>query len=405
MNFTMNIPGLKDVIIKKMEEVEDYVAIHVEMEVRPHSCPSCGMKTRNIHDYRLQKVTHLKCFERRTVLFYRKRRYVCADCGKRFYEQNPFVERYQRFSIEWNQAVRIRSVKGRTFKEVAEHYGSSSSTIIRRFDRLAEEEVIEVTELPRVIAIDEYKGDTQAGKYQLIIADGETREPIDILPNRRKKTLKHYLRRYGGKVEVVIMDMSPSFKAAVCEALGKPVIVADRFHFCRYIYFALDGVRRRVQKEWHGFDRKGCKRMRHVFYKANEKLTEENRWYLKRYLSLSDELRRAYVLKEAYRKWFNEAKKRGMEGILQTKKELLAFYKQVEVEGIPEFTRAIQTFKNWQTEILNSFVYNYSNGFLEGINNLTKVIKRHAYGFRNFIRSKAKILLTHKYKEIGNHVG
>ena len=37
MNFTMNIPGLKDVIIKKMKEVEDYVAIHVEMEVRPHS--------------------------------------------------------------------------------------------------------------------------------------------------------------------------------------------------------------------------------------------------------------------------------------------------------------------------------------------------------------------------------
>ena len=72
--------------------------------------------------------------------------------------------------------------------------------------------MIEVTELPRVIAIDEYKGDTQAGKYQLIIADGETREPIDILPNRRKKTIEHYLRRYGGKVEVVIMDMSPSFK-------------------------------------------------------------------------------------------------------------------------------------------------------------------------------------------------
>ena len=38
-------------------------------------------------------------------------------------------------------------------------------------------------------AIDEYKGDTKAGKYQLIIADGETREPVDILPNRRKKTV------------------------------------------------------------------------------------------------------------------------------------------------------------------------------------------------------------------------
>lgn len=62
---------------------------------------------------------------------------------------------------------------------------------------------------------------------------------------------------------------------------------------------------------------------------------------------LSDELRRAYVLKEAYRKWFNEAKKREMEGILQTKKELLAFYKQVEVEGIPEFIRTLSSSSNF----------------------------------------------------------
>ena len=28
------------------------------------------------------------------------------------------------------------------------------------------------------------------------------------------------------------MDMSQSFKAAVDQALGHPVVVADRFHFC-----------------------------------------------------------------------------------------------------------------------------------------------------------------------------
>ncbi|MBB5179276.1 transposase [Planomicrobium koreense] len=55
--------------------------------------------------------------------------------------------------------------------------------------------------------------------------------------------------------------------------------------------------------------------------------------------------------------------------------------------------------------MLNSFAFPYSNGFLEGINNLTKVIKRNAFGFRNFERARAKILLTHKYKNIGVHVG
>lgn len=54
---------------------------------------------------------------------------------------------------------------------------------------------------------------------------------------------------------------------------------------------------------------------------------------------------------------------------------------------------------------MNSFSFGYSNGFLEGINNKTKVMKRNAYGFRRFDHFKAKILLNLKYKNIGGHVG
>lgn len=81
------------------------------------------------------------------------------------------------------------------------------------------------------------------------------------------------------------------------------------------------------------------------------------------------------------------------------------FYETVEKSGVPEFITNIRTLKNWQVEVLNSFVYDYSNGFLEGINNYTKVIKRNAFGFKNFKRFRARILLSHKYKDIGVHVG
>jgi transposase len=329
---------------------------------------------------------------------------VC-DCGKRFSEKTSIVERYQRTSVEWNQAVSIRAIKGKTFKETGESYGTSSSTIIRRFDRLAQSEIRTVKQLPSVIAIDEYKGDTREGKYQLIIADGVTRQPLDILPNRYKNTIKHYLQKHGARVQVVIMDMSQSFKAAVKSALGHPVIVADRFHFCRYIYWALDAVRRRAQQAFHAYDRKKCKRMKHVFHKAGERLTDDERWHLERYLGMSEELRQAYELKEAYRAWFKRAKENGLDKIASVKKELKEFYQLVTSSGIPEMEKAIQTFQNWQTEILNSFVYGYSNGFLEGINNLTKVLKRNAFGFRNFERFRARILLSHQYKGIGVHIG
>ncbi|MDQ0218351.1 transposase [Peribacillus cavernae] len=147
-----------------------------------------------------------------------------CDCGKRFSEKTPIVERYQRTSVEWNQAVSIRAIKGKTFKETAQHYGTSSSTIVRRFDRLAKSEIRAVKELPAVIAIDEYKGDTREGKYQLIIADGITKQPLDILPSRYKSTIKHYLQKHGAQVQVVIMNMSQYFKAAVQMALSRPVL-------------------------------------------------------------------------------------------------------------------------------------------------------------------------------------
>lgn len=402
MNNTMNIPGLKGVEVNKIEEVGDRIALHVSLPLKPHHCPACGTLTQKVHDYRIQKIKHLKWFERLSVLFYKRRRYACP-CGKRFAEKSPFVDKYQRYSKEWNRVVRIRSVKAKTFKEAGEVLGTSSSTVIRRFKEVAKGEMKTGVRLPKAIAIDEYKGDTDAGTYQLIIANAETHEPLDILPNRRKETIKDYLYQHGADVELVVMDMNPSFKAAVKTALGRPVIVADRFHYCRYIYWAIDEVRRKVQKEWHAYDRKKCKRMRHVLYKRSEKLTDKHRWYLNRYLSMSDELKTAYKLKEAYCEWFDWAKT--TDDVVEVKKRLQDFYRKVEKAQIPAFLKAIQTLKNWQVEILNSFSFKYSNGFLEGINNKTKVMKRNAYSFKRFNHFRAKILLNIKFKEIGVHLG
>ena len=401
MNSNMNIPGLKDVMVDQVEEQMGRIVLYISLPKKEHTCPACGQKTSKVHDYRMQKIKHLKWFERFTILFYKRRRYACT-CGKRFSENTSFVDRYQRFSKEWNQVVQIRSVKAKTFKEAAEILGTSSATVIRRFKQLVKT-LPSGVQLPRAIAIDEYKADTDAGKYQLIIADAETHAPIDILPNRRKETIKQYLQENGANVEIVVMDMNPSFKAAVNKALNRPVIVADRFHYCRYIHWAVDEVRRKVQKEWHTYDRKKVKKMRYVLHKSPEALTLEERWYLKRYTDMSPELKEAYELKELYKKWQNDSRKEM--NISVVKAGLEAFYRKVEETQNPAFLKAIKTFKNWQVEILNSFAFGYSNGFLEGINNTSKVIKRNAYGFRKFEHFKAKILLNTVYKNVGVHLG
>lgn len=405
MYFNMTLPGLEGFVIKDAFECEGDYRILVEMERKPHRCPNenCAHMTEKVHDYRSQKVQHLKIFARSATIFYRKRRYVC-DCGKRFYEENPLVDRYQRQSRDFKKALALELIHGKNFKDVALRFNTSSTTVMRRFDEVEATHLQETKELPRIIAIDEYKGDTNRETYQTIIADPVARKPLEILPDRRKETVKEYLRKYGGKVEVVVMDMSHSFKAAVDQALGRPIVVADRFHFCRYIYWALERVRRHVQKEFSDYDRKKCKRMKHVFYKRNADLKDNQRWYLNRYLKMSDYLRTAYELKEAYCAWFDEAKAAGDSDLSMTRKCLHTFYELVEASGVEEFKKAIGTFQNWQKEIMNSFAFGLNNGYIEGINNQTKVIKRNAFGFRRFDRFRLKILLHHQYKHINGRV-
>ncbi len=52
-----------------------------------------------------------------------------------------------------------------------------------------------------------------------------------------------------------------------------------------------------------------------------------------------------------------------------------------------------KTYTNWIKEIRNSLLVPYSNGVMEGYNNKIKVLKRVAFGFRNFENFKARILL------------
>src|SRR5699024_10487724 len=118
--------------------------------------------------------------------------------------------RYQRHSKEFKQSIALELIHGKNFKDVSESFHTSPSTVIRRFDTINADMLKEPKQLPRVIAIDEYKNDAGGEKYQTIIADSINRKPLDILPDRRKLTVQKYLQQYGRYVDMVVMAMSPS---------------------------------------------------------------------------------------------------------------------------------------------------------------------------------------------------
>ena len=77
------------------------------------------------------------------------------------------------------------------------------------------------------------------------------------------------------------------------------------------------------------------------------------------------------------------------------KQKLIDWLTAVEVMDLPEFSDCTKAYRNWFHEILNSMDVPWSNGFIEGCNNKTKVLKRVCFGMRNFSNFRKRILFCH----------
>ena len=78
--------------------------------------------------------------------------------------------------------------------------------------------------------------------------------------------------------------------------------------------------------------------------------------------------------------------------VFEAEKKLKEWFMHANVCDLKEFNKCINTFHEWEEEILNAFRYHLTNGFTEGCNNKIKVIKRTAFGLRNFERFRNRIL-------------
>ena len=184
-HFTEKLLGLKGVIVKNITQPPEYTSIDIEIEPKPHNCPCCGTATRTIHDYRQQKIKDIPAFGKHIVLYLRKRRYKCPNCGKRFYEANGFLPKYHRMTNRLCAYVIQQLTDVRSFSSVAREVNLSVSTVIRLFDLVQ----YAPRKLPSVLSIDEFKGNTDREKYQCIITDPVNRRILDILPSREKHKL------------------------------------------------------------------------------------------------------------------------------------------------------------------------------------------------------------------------
>ena len=338
-NNSAKILGLKDVIVKNVESKEKELHINIELTRRGHKCPVCNTKKNSIHDYRKQIIRDRKAFGKDVYLHLRKRRYVCSDCGKRFYEENSFLPRY--YHVTQRLIVGIISAFRETVSatHVARENNVSVATALRYFDLVN----YSSTNLPEVLSIDEFKGNAGGEKFQCIITDAENHSVLDIVPNRKAADLIRYFLKYPRKqrmnVKYVIMDMSSLFKGVANICFPHAAIVSDKYHVVRQAGWALENVRKAEQKRLSNDWRKYCKRSKYLLLKDPEKLKTEEKEKLLVILGLSSRIQHAYELKNEFIEIMHSKTSE------ECKKKLANWIYLAESSNLPEFV-ACTTFRN-----------------------------------------------------------
>lgn len=384
-NCTNNLLNLEDVFIKKVIHSNHAVKIYIETKPTVQTCPHCGSHTKRIHDYRFQLIKDLPFQLKHTYLILRKRRYLCT-CGKRIMEKYPFLPKYQRQTLRLSFKIIDLLRNLRSIKSVAQEVNVSVSTVTRLLDTIN----YSIPSVPECISIDEFKGNADTGKYQCILVDAKKHCILDILPDRTQSHLSSYFREWNRgdryRVKFFVCDMWEPYVDIAKSYFPNATIIIDKYHFIRYVTWAIEHVRKRLQKSMPANLRKYFKRSRRLILSRYSKLKEENKKACDVMLLYNDDLRKAHRLKE----WFYE--------ICQNEKysyQRTAFWewiKEAEQSGIPEFIECTKTYRNWSYGILNAFKYKYTNGPTEGHNNKIKVLKRVCFGIRNFKRFRTRII-------------
>ena len=115
------------------KEITTESCVQFHLPRKHHVCPICGSQHTYVHSYRSQNLCGLPTD---TVYIYRKRRYRCQKCGKAFFEENSFIERFQRIPrSEIDNIIKEHSELVPSAL-IARRHGISTNTVMRYFERV-----------------------------------------------------------------------------------------------------------------------------------------------------------------------------------------------------------------------------------------------------------------------------
>ena len=198
--------------------------------------------------------------------------------------------------------------------------------------------------------------------------------------------------------------MNESYRTIIHKHFKNATHVIDCFHFLRYVEDALNSVRIRIQGLFKDTDKeyKILKKNWRILSAYYIDVEGENIYnhIQKKDTSATQILNDASCVHKDIEEAYNLTQE-FLYGVRTVKYEEASkwmndWIKKIKESNCKEFVDLAGMFINWKIEIINSFIRfgdkRLHNGYLEGINNRIKVIKRISYGYSNFSHFRNRIM-------------
>jgi transposase len=379
----IGIPGLQVERVKRSQGIEVWA--------RPYRRPPCkhchGQDVRIKATHR-RTVKHTRQGNQVMTLHLRVPKYHCRGCRRYF--RHTFVDILPRYRASETYRLEVFEAHhgGVTLRHVSRTHQVSAATVERWYQHrlgLRQSETGNRS-CPRVLGIDEHFFTRRKG-YATTFVDLRKHTVFDVRLGRSEPSLRGYLKGLEGRgnVQVVVMDLSDTYRAMAHRYFPNATIVADRFHVVRLINQHFLKVWQQVHPE--GRKNRGLLSLmrRHEWH-----LSGEQHANLMTYLADYPVLQALYAAKQTLVRFMllKMLTARRARAQLPQYLELLQ-----QLRDSPLRTLA-NTLTSWMAPIIAMWRFTKTNGITEGFHNKMEMISRRAYGFRNFENYRLRVL-TH----------
>nr|WP_203427749.1 ISL3 family transposase [Rippkaea orientalis] len=392
-----NLLQLEGVTVINYQIIKEIGIVLSVEKIEPNAtCIYCGSKTRKVHQNNELTIRDLPWGEKSVYLKINRRQMRCEHCQKKFTEELSYVPKKRTYTERFRKKI-IEEVLNSDIKNVAKRNGVSEQEIETMLKDVGEDLNQEKPRELRRLGIDEIAVIKGQGNYYVVLVDLERGVIVGILEKRIEEEVLKYLEAWGEevltKIEEVSIDLWKPYKNIVNKLMPQAEVVADRFHVMKQVNEELDAQRKtlkREAKELKDTNQKeeilsGLNKSKYVLLKNEEDLNEEQKEKLEQVYKTSEVLSKMHQLKEEFRDIF-ETQSDWVSGLFE-----LANWCQKAYSLYP---KSCGTIRRWIGEIIAYFDQGTTQGIVEGINNKLKLIKRRAYGFRNFGNFQLRSFLT-----------